>query len=203
VTTVSRYDAWNDDDAPWRSEPGRLRELYVDDGLTMEEIADIYGCGTMTISRWLARHGIESRDRQTIAKRDASRGPASIYTNNKGKEIWTDYTTGKSVQVSRLLAVAEYGFDAVVGNHVHHKDPEDKERPGPSWLNYADLIEVMDPSEHIRMHKIGTTQNEIISERDCEYIRTTDIPNDQLADGFGVWERTIRRHQNKKCHHFS
>ena len=54
---------------------------------------------------------------------------------------------GSNVTVShhRLLAVAEYGFDAVAGNDIHHKN-------GVPWDNRPANIEPIDPCEHSRIH---------------------------------------------------
>lgn len=39
-----------------------LRRLYVDEGMTMSEIADKLDCTTTTVWKWMGRHGIEARD---------------------------------------------------------------------------------------------------------------------------------------------
>lgn len=39
----------------------RLRELYVDGGLSQGDIAEKVGCNQQTVSTWMARHGIEVR----------------------------------------------------------------------------------------------------------------------------------------------
>lgn len=46
---------------PWQEEE-RLRRLYVDEGLTVAEIGDRLGCAGTTISDWLNRHNIDTRD---------------------------------------------------------------------------------------------------------------------------------------------
>ena len=40
-----------------------LKSHYSDQGMTMQEIADICGCTAMTIRDWLIRHGIPTRAR--------------------------------------------------------------------------------------------------------------------------------------------
>jgi hypothetical protein len=52
------------------------------------------------------------------------------------------------VLVHRLLAVAEYGFDAVAGKHIHHKN-------GIRWDNRLENLEVLTPSEHAKLHGRG------------------------------------------------
>ena len=45
---------------PWR-DADRLRALYIGEGLTVHEVAAHLDCAPITISRWLDRHGIETR----------------------------------------------------------------------------------------------------------------------------------------------
>ncbi len=40
-----------------------LQEHYVDKGLTMQELADMFNVTPMTIYGWLQKHGIETRGR--------------------------------------------------------------------------------------------------------------------------------------------
>jgi transposase len=46
-----------------------LREQYQDNGLTCQEIAERCGCSKMTISKWLARHDIDTRSRGDLTDR--------------------------------------------------------------------------------------------------------------------------------------
>jgi len=49
------------------------------------------------------------------------------------------------ILIHRLLAIAEYGYDAVAGNDIHHKN-------GVKWDNRPQNIELKDPSEHAKEH---------------------------------------------------
>lgn len=104
-------------------DPDWLREKYVEEGLSTWEVADLCGCSQTTIRDWLGRHSIDTRARKRPPKTltesfysEASRQGDSTY------EKWTVSDCGEvhTVRVHRLLAVAEHGFGAVVGNHVHH-----------------------------------------------------------------------------------
>lgn len=84
--------------------------------------------------------------------------PVSFYTDRDGYEQWATVACGeqKITSVHRLLAVAEYGFDAVVGQDVHHEN----EVP---WDNRPENISLMDPGDHIRHHepwKAAHSQNQ-------------------------------------------
>jgi DNA-binding CsgD family transcriptional regulator len=199
---VSKYDAFADEERDYRDED-LMRELYVDKRLSMSEISDRLDCGVATVSRWIDRHGIESRSVSEGNKIAATRTPAHFYTNNRGREMWVDNSHGSfdTVQVARLLAVAEYGFDSVVGNHVHHRDIEGKGRGGTPWLNYADGISIRDPSEHLTDHSVGNTKQEKIDNGDCEQIRKSARSTAELAEKHDVHPRTVKRHRTGECHH--
>lgn len=131
-------------DDPWKDED-RLRELYWDGGLSQTDLADRFGVSQRTIQYWMDKFGIETR-----SPGEALRVPwASFYTRPDGYEQWMamDYQTRKQqpVYVHRLLAVAEYGTDAVAGKVVHH----DNEVP---WDNRAENIVLMEQGEHAAHH---------------------------------------------------
>lgn len=54
-------------------------------------------------------------------------------------------TQEQPVYIHRLVAVAEYGIDAVKDMDVHHKVPI-------QWLNVPDNLEPVDPIEHRTSH---------------------------------------------------
>lgn len=192
---MGKYDAFEDDDTPYRNKE-TLERLYVDERLSQDEIADRLECGVATVSRWMDKHGIDARSRKENGAIQASRTPAHYYTNNRGREIWVDNTgdSFESVTVHRLLAVAEYGYERVAGNHVHHE-------LNIPWLNTPANITPKDPTEHLRDHKIGNTVHELISQEDCQEIRDSHAGDEELASEYGVVKRTIRRHRNGRCHH--
>jgi len=55
---------------------------------------------------------------------------------------------GESFPIHRLIAVAEYGFDAVVGAEIHHKS-------GVGWDNRPSNIEPIEPGDHTALHSTG------------------------------------------------
>lgn len=131
-----------DGDASWRDED-TLRELYYGRGLSMSDIAEKLGCTQSTVRCWMERHGIERRGRhETQRKR-----PAHFRTHERGYEKWvvTGSDSTDVVLVHRLLAVAEYGFEAVRCNDIHHVNRI-------PWDNRPSNIEVLNPAEHRRLH---------------------------------------------------
>jgi len=136
-----------------------LERLYIGKRLTTREIAERLGCTNGTISRWLNNHGIETRENWTAGVEAAKRANrverVKLRSLPSGYEYWAsqewrsgeDTRTNEIVYVHRLLAVAEYGFEAVVDNDVHHEN-------GVKWDNRPDNIAVVDPAEHGRHHSM-------------------------------------------------
>lgn len=133
-------------DKLWREE-AVLRELYVERRYSTTTCGEMLGCAAGTISDWLKRYGIEARDIEEAKALERRRAPAYFRTDQRGYEAWEHTYQGEKyhVYVHRLLAVAEYGFDAVAGNVVHHKH-------GIRWTNWGDAIELMDRSDHNSYH---------------------------------------------------
>lgn len=63
--TPSDEQRWDGpkDGRPWQEE-GRLRRLYIEQGLSTYDIAEKFGCSRPTVSNWLERFGIERTGRQ-------------------------------------------------------------------------------------------------------------------------------------------
>lgn len=192
---VSKYDAFADENLSYRN-ADLMEELYVEQQMSMSEIASELDCSTATVSRWIDRHGIGARELSEASRLSMLKKPAHFHTNNKGRELWAE-NSGEEydiVQVHRLLAVAEYGLDAVVDKHIHHKN----EIP---WDNRPENLVPMDPSEHLSQHTSGNTRNEKITPKNCRSIQASEMSRERLAAEYGVCEKTVRRHQTGGCHH--
>lgn len=132
---------------PWRDEE-IMRELYVEKQLSITQTAEELGCGATTVRDWLENHGIETRSisegQQIIHGTDSH---VSYQTHVRGHEMWRGSYKDETfdVYVHRLLAVAEWGFDAVADNDVHHKN-------GIPWDNRPENLEVMRHGAHSVHH---------------------------------------------------
>lgn len=136
---------------PEHRNPETLLRLHHDDGLSQRKMGDELGCSQKTVRRWMERLGVEKRDlseAQSGRRNHTWVERASFYTHRAEGEVWTVHDSDESslVTVHRLLAVAEYGFDAVKGMHVHHKN-------GVPWDNRPSNIELLTPEEHGRLHR--------------------------------------------------
>lgn len=149
------------DEKPWRDEE-LLRKLYVDEKLTTNDISILFDCSNNTVCHWLEETGIGTRNQSDSMKYALGHHPREVplSMHSKGYMRWnySDQEGNKaSVFVHRLLAVAEYGFEAVVGNDVHHKN-------GIQWDNRPSNIELLDHAEH------SSVTNTILSDKQLDEI---------------------------------
>lgn len=145
-----------------------LYEKYHGERLSSADIADLCDCHKSTILRWLDEHGIEKRTQseateaewegdeerreefrlnvQPLGARAGGwrRRVMPFGTTKEGYEKWK--SNGEEFSVHRLLAIAEYGADAVAGKHVHHRNEL-------KWDNRPSNIELRDPGDHVRHHE--------------------------------------------------
>lgn len=130
---------------PWTNEEF-LRELYHGQTMTATAIANYWDCAQSTISNWLDNHGIEKRSRsEAMSIGYGTYRKIPFQTRYNGYEQW--YHARRSIDVHRLLAVAEYGVEEVAGAYVHHKNRI-------PWDNRPENIEVFQENgEHSRQHK--------------------------------------------------
>lgn len=132
-----------------------LERLYREEGKSMREVAEELDTDHDRVAYWLDVHDIDSR----TALNDL--GYAPYKSNRQGYPLWKTHVEGTRhrVKVHRLLAVAEYGFDAVADCDVHHKN-------GVRWDNRPSNVKPMSPSEHRREHGLQRRdeQRELMAE---------------------------------------
>jgi len=131
-------------DRPWRDKQ-RLKELYVEEGLSAREVGEILRCSHTTVLNHLREYGLERHPKH-------NRGNSALFhTRQKdGYERWvaSDGARGAEyVHVHRLVAVAEHGIDALDGKDVHHKN-------GVPWDNRPDNLELLTRAEHLSQHAV-------------------------------------------------
>lgn len=168
------------EELPWRDEE-LLRELYIEKGLPYSKVGEILGCGRTTVRYWLKKHGIEIRPSKADQKF------ASFYNDTRGYEEWIVRVDGTihHVRVHRLLAVAEWGADAVADKVVHHKN----EIP---WDNRVTNLQLMGRSEHAIHHSdIDITPKDVLRiKRLCD---EGVAEQQEIAERFGIAQPTVSR----------
>ena len=116
-------------------------------GESARQIADDFPFHTATIRRRLKEWGIELRGAKFYHREEY----ASFVNGPNGYEKWhcrINSDKRRVFPVHRLLAIAEYGIEAVKGKVVHHKN----EVP---WDNRVENIELMTKEEHVSHHMTG------------------------------------------------
>lgn len=191
-------------------DPEKLRELYHDEGLTTREIGDRLGCTGPTISRYLDKYDIDARENWKAGVEAAKRANrverVKLRALPTGYRYWgsTEWRPGENrrtseiVYVHRLLAVAEYGFDAVADKDVHHKN-------GVKWDNRPENIEVLDKAEHTRLgNEKRISEEKLLKDLQRVNDAVDGVPNTKdlqehgehshqvYQDRFGSWEGALK-----------
>jgi len=128
--------------ASWRDRD--TLESLIEDDLTIEEMAARLGCCSSTVSHWMAEHdlSIGTKTEPAVEARRSNR--AWFITRKEGYESVGDQHS--EVGVHRLVAVAEYGVDAVSDGIVHHRN-------GIPWDNRPGNLETMSRGDHLKLHR--------------------------------------------------
>jgi len=165
--------------------PTWLEKQYKQKGLSINDIAEKVGCSYETVRYWLKKFDIDTRGFAWYVPY------ADFRTSNTGYERWHCTTNQEYVKSHRLLAVAKYGFEAVKGKHVHHKN-------GLSWDNRPENIELVDEKKHQQIH-----QSKVDADLCGELRRqANDHTYEELSEEYGLHTDTIGKHVRKDCHHY-
>ena len=124
-------------------DPEVLEEMYHNEGLTQEQIAAEFNVSQRSISRSMKRLDVETRS-HTEHFATHQREHAGFHTDSGGYE--RSYSQKEKASIHRLCAVAWFGLESVVGNHIHHKS-------NIPWDNRESNIEPVSPGDHNRIHK--------------------------------------------------
>jgi hypothetical protein len=114
---ISTQTTMTDDGELEQSPAARFRALYEEQELSVEELADRFGCSKQTIHKHLRECGILAR----IERVDGEAPPARLGIKD-GYEVWSHGP--HYVPVHRLLMVAEEGFAAVAQSKIVHHETE-------------------------------------------------------------------------------
>ena len=168
-----------DTDKPYQDE-GLMREMYVEGQMNMKAMAEEFQCSPTTVRKWLGKLGIDQRPlSETLKLAKGPRPGVCFKTSRHGYMVWQDSTGSSSVH--RLLAVAEWGFDAMRDKHVHHIN-------GIPWDNRVENLKIVSNSEHQREH---TKVSGVERIRVAELYEHGDISIRDLGEMFDVSGTTV------------
>lgn len=132
----------DDHSVPWQDEE-LINRLYHAENMSAPEIAEELHCSPNPIYERIN----ETRSIGEATKIWTRDIPLNVTTSPRGYERIRTTIDGEECDVlhHRLLAVAEWGIDAVEDSIVHHKN-------GVKWDNRPENIELMNQSEHAALH---------------------------------------------------
>lgn len=121
--------------------------------------------------------------------------PPRFGTLKSGYEEWSDSLRGDRtrVRVHRLLAVAEYGFDAVRGMVVHHGSESHLPEAEIPWANWGGNIELMTNRDHTKHHLSPGGLSWLEKLRTSEMYRNGEVYQRRLAEEFDVSQDSVSR----------
>jgi transposase len=139
-STIRRYINKYNIKKVWEDEE-LMETLMEDKGFSTIEISDMFNCGQSSIGRAKLEFELEGNA-------NPRKKPPHHHWDSRGYEIvcCDNGKKKRQVYIHRLVAVAEYGIEAVKENDVHHIN-------GVKWDNRPSNIEVISPQEHGKIHR--------------------------------------------------
>jgi len=186
------------EDAPWRDEE-KLREEYVHKQRTAHDLAEEWGCGHSTVSRWVREYGFDKYSRlltfslgsrKSEESPDGSRNTSAIYEHIRA---YGQDGIKHRVTHHRLLAVAEWGLDAVRGMDVHHQN-------NIPWDNRPENLELLTKAEHSQEHKsteMVDGEPWYAEDNLRRLYNELEWSTVKIAAKYDVSSRSVRRHMKK------
>lgn len=171
---------FEDVDRPWR-DVEIVHRLYWHEELNQGEIADVLNCGKTTVGNGMRDNDIPRRTHREAMLLNGNPYEVSLATRFKGHVEWAP-PSATSIGVHRLLAVHMFGFDAVCGMNVHHKNDI-------PWDNRPENLELMTRAEHSAHHqrKVHGIDRLAIA----EMYEHGEITSRDLADQYDVSQPTV------------
>jgi len=154
-----------------------MRELYVEEVMSTNDIAALFDCSPTTVSKYLDEHGIEKRSSSiAVSAGYGNHNQVPLRHKDQGYEIfWADDGEGgtKIVWHHRLMMVAERGLHALRGMDVHHKNEI-------KWDNRFDNLELVPTGDHRGTHSQKVTGLDRL--RIAEFYENGEASSYELAE---------------------
>lgn len=161
-------------------EKSELQRLYHEKGLTQEEIGERFDVTKQSVYQWMKKYDIETRSQKQAAS--MSHGHPSLRHDDNGYEKFNG--GGSHVLHHRLLGVAMFGHDAVVGNHIHHINEL-------KWDTRPGNIELVDPSNRASLHHKETCFTDDLLM--MELYHNKNMTQSKIAELFGINQSEVSR----------
>ena len=182
----SNTDGIDSDGSIDHTDPETLERLYWSEGKEVQEIADMSDVTYSTVHYHMEKNGIDRRSNAEVKRKE--RAGFRTSTNGYEHSICSWFEKQKTLKIHRLVAVAEWGYEKVADNQVHHIN-------GIPWDNRPENIELLSQSEHMGKHAQNGDLKRKLTESDVREIRDK-YPDEctlkELGDRFGVSKTTIR-----------
>lgn len=149
-----------------------LEELYYEEGLNQQEIADKFDVAHQTISTWMNRHDINPG----IEAGQFEAGPGvNFFTTKAGYEIiaaWNAETQQmEHVKHHRLLACLNASPGEIAERHVHHEN-------GVKWDNRTGNLDVRNPTAHLSDHARERDTDNLLSPEEAREMAESRLRNE-------------------------
>lgn len=184
----SNTDGIDSDGSIDHTDPETLERLYWSEGKEIQEIADMSDVSYSTVHYHMDKHDIDRRSNAEIKRKER----AGFRTGTHGYEqaICSWFEKQKALRIHRLVAVAEWGYERVADNQVHHIN-------GIPWDNRPENLEVMSIEEHSSHHSTGESHNRAkLSAEQAKQIhdkKGAAVSGKELAQKYGVSESTVSK----------
>lgn len=175
---------------PW-DDKELVEEKYIGEKKSTIELADEWGCAPNTVRDRLERFDIPIRSQSEAmqVKHGNYSMAVPIHVKQTGAVRWTHNHNSQSqtIFVHRLLAVSEYGFEAVRDNVVHHKNEI-------RWDNRPANLELMDHADHSSHHKKVPDGERI---KIANRYENTEDSSYTIAEDYEICAATVRYIHNE------
>lgn len=135
---VRIHEGYNHD-LPYKDED-TMRELYVEQQLSITEIADKFDAGSTTIEKWLDKHGIDKRDFGGKPDDAAYKDPELL------RELYVDEGLTRREVADRL--------DCTMGDVRYHMEKHDIMQDARPWRD-TELLREKCEEEHIPVPELA------------------------------------------------
>ena len=159
-----------------------LRGLYWGDHLTCQEIADMYGVTSLTVSNWLRRNGIETRPAHGLGNEDVEMECSDCgetFEVNPSREDTAKYCSRECYHSDQEMPTGE--------DHWSWRDTPEHRPAGEDWQNLRERIRDRDGYE---CQLCGVSESDMDRTLDVHHLRRVrDMDN--LNDAVNVDESEL------------